>query len=857
MRPFSCIGILQRQLVRGKRMRMMKKFILTAAIVVLSTVAVASSLTDGLVGYWPFDGNVKDGSGRGHKLSGSVTYAADRNDKDNSAAVFNGTASLKLPKSLYVARRLTVSVWCKPSGNIPTGLRETVSETDGATMVGSQYVLYPSHGGYSSTGKAGVGLIVGQNGVIVMEHADGYCPIPLVWSGNIGNTWALVTITISGNGAPYLYINGDFVKKGMASSKTKFVGASDWSLPDAYEGNEQYRGWYWGAIIGNGVTVTYSQCPYYGLMDDFRIYNRALSALEIKSLYEEEVVQLHKVTFDANNGEGSMEEETVIAGSDLLLPTNKFHNDGFVFQGWALSSSGEVVYKDEAEITVNSDMTLYAVWKFQNAQVIVNFKKEDTELDLSCDNAYWRCDDHGGYTTFPIKSGEAFAMPAGTYTIKLYSGDTAFADPAPIQIVVDGTEGRIERDVVISRKKVWFSCVFYNQSNKENGMQPIIDEMNLNHFCWWRLDGGEWLREKIVQVPTGTHGLELRVEDHISLMVGMETFAKTIVLDGTETSHTEYINALGENGAKVSFRFNGHTVHEWEGSPVFDESRVLIRLRSMRGQMCLHAGEYILPQGSYTASFEYDAQGGNSAWSSPYDMSFNINGIDKSFVLNFIDNEEGHYRVNVWFDGNGGTVDTPLLSYAVGYVSENPLLNPTPNPRRAGYKFIGWYSSKKDGREISVFLPTRDDPGIEYVEVSGEDDNINGKLAIHLYARWKEIKMTSTWLSWFPSFFSASDGDVTTAASMTAANGCRTLDECYELGIDPEDPNDDLKIAEFKMKDGKPEITLNHTKDGSGNSFEDRVKILGKAELTDAEWQEVPPEGNPAHRFFKVGVEMP
>ena len=77
---------------------------------------------------------------------------------------------------------------------------------------------------------------------------------------------------------------------------------------------------------------------------------------------------------------------------------------------------------------------------------------------------------------------------------------------------------------------------------------------------------------------------------------------------------------------------------------------------------------------------------------------------------------------------------------------------------------------------------------------------------------------------------------------MTAANGCRTVGECYALGIDPEDPDDDLKIAEFTIKDGKPEITLNHTKDGSGKSFEDRVKILGKAELTDAEWQEVPPE---------------
>ena len=119
---------------------------------------------------------------------------------------------------------------------------------------------------------------------------------------------------------------------------------------------------------------------------------------------------------------------------------------------------------------------------------------------------------------------------------------------------------------------------------------------------------------------------------------------------------------------------------------------------------------------------------------------------------------------------------------------------------------------------------------------------------------------TSKFIEFLNSFFgitTASADEYDAMEKTTAANGCRTVGECYELGIDPEDPNDDLKIAEFKMKDGKPVITLNHTKDGSGNSFEDRVKILGKAELTDAEWQEVPPEGNPAHRFFKVGVEMP
>ena len=117
-----------------------------------------------------------------------------------------------------------------------------------------------------------------------------------------------------------------------------------------------------------------------------------------------------------------------------------------------------------------------------------------------------------------------------------------------------------------------------------------------------------------------------------------------------------------------------------------------------------------------------------------------------------------------------------------------------------------------------------------------------------------------TWLTNFISVFTASDGDAETAVTMTAANGCRTVGECYALGIDPEDPDDDLKITDFKMKDGKPVITLNHTKDGSGYSFEDRIKTLGKTNLYDKTWLEIPKDGTRATtplRFFKVEVEMP
>ena len=99
----------------------------------------------------------------------------------------------------------------------------------------------------------------------------------------------------------------------------------------------------------------------------------------------------------------------------------------------------------------------------------------------------------------------------------------------------------------------------------------------------------------------------------------------------------------------------------------------------------------------------------------------------------------------------------------------------------------------------------------------------------------------------------------------------RTVGECYALGIDPEDSNDDLKISNFEMKDGKPVITLNHTEDGSGNSFLPRVKTLGAKSLdasaqgtkspgTAAQWDDMADVADPeaaGYRFFKIEVEMP
>ena len=94
------------------------------------------------------------------------------------------------------------------------------------------------------------------------------------------------------------------------------------------------------------------------------------------------------------------------------------------------------------------------------------------------------------------------------------------------------------------------------------------------------------------------------------------------------------------------------------------------------------------------------------------------------------------------------------------------------------------------------------------------------------------------------------------AATDVAANG-RKVWECYLLGCDPEEADDDFRIASFELVDGVPAFTFSHTRDGSGVSFEPRIRIQGKARLDDAAWTEMPEGGDPALRFFKAEVALP
>ena len=73
------------------------------------------------------------------------------------------------------------------------------------------------------------------------------------------------------------------------------------------------------------------------------------------------------VSFNANGGEGTMDEQVCTNGVTACLAANAFTRTGYSFNGWATNETSTVVYADCAEISnmpVSCEtVTLYAVWK--------------------------------------------------------------------------------------------------------------------------------------------------------------------------------------------------------------------------------------------------------------------------------------------------------------------------------------------------------------------------------------------------------------------------------------------------------------------------------------------------------------
>lgn len=80
----------------------------------------------------------------------------------------------------------------------------------------------------------------------------------------------------------------------------------------------------------------------------------------------------YTVSFNANGGSGAPGNQTKWHGTAIALSSTRPTRTGYIFQGWATSSSGSVAYQPGAQYNSDANITLYAVWRAETYTISFN-----------------------------------------------------------------------------------------------------------------------------------------------------------------------------------------------------------------------------------------------------------------------------------------------------------------------------------------------------------------------------------------------------------------------------------------------------------------------------------------------------
>ena len=207
--------------------------------------------TNGLVGWWPFNGNANDESGHGNNGTvNGATPALDRFGNANSAYDFNGTSNfIEINSNPSIEPNLiTVSVWYNTPIN---DLQQMMIGKSNYVTAASE--MYSFHLALAAIKRLGT----------CVSGIDWYTDS--LQSTLVLNEWQHAVFTWDGN-LLKTYLNGNLINQITAPS-----GTID-NCP--------------GGSLRFGVWWLQNQRWFHGKLDDIGIWNRALSACEINQLFK-------------------------------------------------------------------------------------------------------------------------------------------------------------------------------------------------------------------------------------------------------------------------------------------------------------------------------------------------------------------------------------------------------------------------------------------------------------------------------------------------------------------------------------------------------------------------------------------
>ena len=240
--------------------------------------------TDGLVAYYPFNGNANDESGNGNNgtVIGHVELAPDRFGNVNSAYRFFGEPlnyiSVPDNESLHCSV-FTLNGWAYSDAE---DYGSGVLVNKGRDISNGSYRLTVRSVGASN-------LYGGVNDAMVEEYPT-------------TNAWHMVTGTVEGNKARF-YLDGVLMDEATLSNPFEYSNTEPLAL---------------GMHYYDGVPSSWAYA-FLGVLDDVRIYNRVLTQSEITALYNEQKPNTEvELSYDVDN-DGGVDNDDVNSLVDKIL----------------------------------------------------------------------------------------------------------------------------------------------------------------------------------------------------------------------------------------------------------------------------------------------------------------------------------------------------------------------------------------------------------------------------------------------------------------------------------------------------------------------------------------------------------
>ena len=235
-----------------------KKLLLLCVGLFMTTQMIFSQVpsyvpSNGLVGYWGFNGNANDQSGNGNNGTvNGATLTTDRFGNSNSAYDFDGISNYitVLDNNVFNMQNFTISTWVKNSSTAPTVL--------------SRYILNKG----CNTPSPSFRLYYENDGTLQQYVSDCWVPNRVYQNGpSSNNLWVNLIYSYDGQNLK-MYVDG------------VLYGTTNQSGSLTNNNNPMYI----------GCSTDTSNCPqlsafYAGKIDDIGIWNRALSQQEITNMY--------------------------------------------------------------------------------------------------------------------------------------------------------------------------------------------------------------------------------------------------------------------------------------------------------------------------------------------------------------------------------------------------------------------------------------------------------------------------------------------------------------------------------------------------------------------------------------------